>query len=289
MQMKCYNKELGSGKTPRKEYVMKKGAIIMVLAFVVMAGCEPNEISFYVEHVKQQPESPECSVTESDGFAAWGTLDLVFRNSYSGTYLVTNQLMAREDYGNGVAESNGINIDGIETYTRGFDGALLSNTEYYEFELYVEPESSSIAAGIMVSATLADDLAEQIGCPTYTELEQGATIGQELSLFHSGVYSVVRFLGHSSGGVDVMTPEFTFPVNICCGCLIDWSNCASNCSKYCEDPEPNTWCWAGVDNGGNAYDCRYLYHNTAQTWVADEGETCQYLYACNCADDCELN
>ncbi len=258
---------------------MKKGAMITILALATLAGCEPNEISFFVEHVKQQPEAPECAVTESDEFTASGTLDVSFRNSYTGWCLVTNAMMAREDLGSGIAESNGVTIDGMESYVRATNGVLLGAPEYYELELYIEPETSSVAAAVMVPYSVVDDLADEFGCPDYDAFPDGTTGGWNIG----SMYAVVRFIGHTAGGKDVLTPEFSFPINVTCGTLIEWGNCLTNCSKYCEDPETSGMCQEGVWNGGVEYDCRNFYHNPDQQWVPGPGDDCEETL-CNCND-----
>ncbi len=258
---------------------MKKGAMTIIFALAVLASCEPNEISFYVEHVKEQPEAPECSVTESDGFIPTGAMDLSFRNAYGAWCLVTNQLMAREDYGNGMAETNGITIDGMEVYVRATNGVLLGAPEYYELELYVEPENSTVAAAVMIPNSLVEELADEYDCPYYASFPTDTVGGFSMG----SVYAVARFIGHTSGGADVLTPEFSFLINLSCGGLINWDNCMTNCDRYCEEPEDNTMCILGVYNGGDEYDCRHIYYNPNAEWYPAPGEICDEAI-CNCSD-----
>ncbi|MDJ0761976.1 MAG: hypothetical protein QNJ97_03215 [Myxococcota bacterium] len=262
------------------------GRISTVLCVLMLtSACADNEQSFYVEHVKVQPEAPDCEVTVSDGIVPAGLLDLIFRNPYTGWYLVTNGLVAREDFGNLVTESNGIVIDGTEVYVRGTDGALLGNTEYYEFEHYVAPESSDVWLGIALPSSVVDALAEEYGCPRLTyDMD-------EISVSYGLIYSVTRFIGHTLGGTDVRTPDFTFPIEVCCGCLIAWGNCneMDPCSRYCEEPNGHGMCTLGVANGGDPVDCRSLYHNPGATWTGAPGEctdeTTGLDRPCTC-DDC---
>ncbi len=271
--------------------VMLATLVLCLLAF----GCEDNEISFYVEHAKAQPEAPTCEVSESDGFASYGILDLAFGSSYGGSYLVKNALMSREDYGNLRAETNGIFIDGMEVYVRQMDGSMVGSTEYYEFEHYLAPEETGLAHAVAVPASITQGLADNYGCLLLNDSNYPQdTItydvnGQRVPRSLDSVYTVVRFLGHSQGGSDVQTPEFTFLIHLCCGCLVDWDNCGNGCSAFCEEPEGHGMCTMGVGNGGAEMDCRMLYHNTGARWgecSIDEADPDAGTRQCNCDDDC---
>ncbi|MCP4599484.1 MAG: hypothetical protein GY847_02925 [Proteobacteria bacterium] len=277
---------------------MMREMIPVVLLGILAAGCVENDISFFIEHVKMQPEMPKCEVTESDGFVAQGTLDLSFRNAYGAWYLLSNHLMAREDYGNLKAETNGIIIDGMEVHVRGLDGELHGKTEYYEFEHFIPPEATGVWAGYAIPATVVRELANEHGClPLNSGNYPSNTIGRDVnggSVKYIGmVYSVVRFLGHTNGHSDVTTPKFTFPIHLCCGCLVEWENCVDPCSQYCTDVEEHTMCTPGVFNGGEGYDCRALYHNPDAVWQGgcteelDDGGVRDRL--CSCVDDCSSN
>ena len=245
--------------------------VIAVLQGAFAFGCVDNEESFFIEHVKAQPQAPDCEVSVSDGNIAMGLLDLSFRNSYTGWYLVNNGLVSREDLGNLVTETNGIIVDGAEVYVRALNGAVIGATEYYEFERFIPPEEESIAFALSLPGTIVGELAASQNCPVLTSLSGQLAV-------NATVYSVVRFIGHTNGDVDVETPEFTFPIELCCGCLVEWANCADPCSRFCEEPEKHGMCTPGVYNGGDLYDCRYLYYDDPdKSWDCDGG-------TCTCAD-----
>ncbi len=280
MLTKCYNKKKTGRPGRQKRCAMPKVMLATLVLCLLAFGCEDNEITFFVEHMKTQPEAPTCETSESDAFSARGLLDLSFGNSFSGFYFVTNHLMAREDYGNLRAETNGITIDGMEVYVRGMDGTSYGSTEYYEFEQYVPPEDSTVAYAVAIPTSVTQALSESLGClPLNGNNYPGSTIGEDANgqivpRYFDSVYSVVRFLGHSQGGSDVQTPEFTYPIDLCCGCLLDWANCMEgDCGRYCVKPDEPSMCHIGSDNGGT-FDCRTLYFDPEDaSWDCSEG-TC---------------
>lgn len=279
---------------------MKKVLLFTVLA-LVLGSCVDNEISFFVEHAKKQPEAPSCTWSPSDDFAASGTLDLAFSGIYNQGFLVQNQLMIREDYDNLKAETNGIFIEGYEVSVRLSSNEAVGGTETADIEFYVEPESVGVVPVTVLSRTTVDALAEGVNClrlsranypadsvyPGYTDVN-GEPIPREAGF----AYINVRFFGRTNGGLDVETPEFTFGISLCCGCLVNWSNCSVRCERYCEEPEEDKMCNNGVGNGDSQYDCRWLYEDPDATWddpadpncvdEADDGS--ETRRNCTCAD-----
>ncbi len=320
MLKKWYTIVESHGPEGQKRCAMSKGIIAALVLVVVTAGCADNETSFFIEHVKSPAGAPNCEVSKSDAFTSVGGLDLAFRNPYYGSYLLANHLMRREDYGNLQAETNGIFIDGMEAYVRHLaTGALAGTTEYYEFEHYVEPEDTAIGFGLMIPSSVVAKLANEFGClPLEPEnylryetnslgspidIQYNSEMGLQIRTNQTGdrtdsqgnpyprylgtVYSVVRFLGHTNGGTDVETPEFTFPIELCCGCLVDWSLCGAPCADFCSTPQDHSMCTPGLNNGGDPLDCREIFTRPGAKWNCYvEGDAgAQHEDICDC-DSC---
>ncbi|MCP4676727.1 MAG: hypothetical protein GY854_14685 [Deltaproteobacteria bacterium] len=299
---------------------MSKGILAALVLVAMTAGCEDNEISFFIEHVKTPPSAPKCEVTKSDSFISAGGLDLAFRTSYSGFYLVANHMMSREDYGTLTAETNGIVIDGVEAYVRDLDGVLAGSTEYYEFEHFVPPEDTGIAFGLMIPSSVVSSLASRYSCLSIGErrnylryetnslgdpiaIQYNSDMGLSLRINDNGdfvdaqgnpyprylgmVYSVVRFIGHTNGGREVETPEFTFPIQLCCGCFVDWSLCGNPCSDFCNTPLVYETCQPGM-NGGDPLDCRAISHTPGAQWncFRENDAGVQVDDTCSCDETC---
>lgn len=231
-----------------------------------MTACHDNETTILVEHIKAPAEAPSCSYTVGDGFTSQVGIDLAFGNHFEGAFLLRNQMMSRENYDNAVAESSGIVIEGMELFVQdASSGAGLGSTEYFEREMYLPPEAQSLSIGVVMSMNVVSELISQHRCLELTRANYPhTTIGVDANGRVAGrglgyVYSQVRFLGHTNGDLLVETPEFTVPIALCCGCMVNWANCVDPCERYCGDPKDHGMCTPGVFNGGDPADCRWLY------------------------------
>jgi len=250
---------------------------VVILTFV-LGGCKENEQSFYVEHIKMQPSPPDCTVGVGDEYSSAAHIDLAVANEYLAFYLVTNGTMVRKDYDNLDNETDGIIIDGMETFTvTASGGQLVGSTEYFEFENFIPPESSEVIPAIVISASTLETLRTAYGCQPVVNVSANTVIqnGVPASSYISSVYSHVRFIGHTQGNIDVETPEFSYLIELCCNCHVNWEPCRSKCEFYCEDYEKPETCNLGVKAGnGSDVDCRYLLKNQRNMSLEDCKEEC---------------
>lgn len=270
--------------------------VIALGAALAWTGCADNEVTLFIEHMKKQPEAPECSVVTGDPYVRTGTLDVAFGNGFTAFLLVTNHAMSREAYESGKVETNGVFIDYAEVYLLGTDGSLIGERGRHVIEYYIEPESSNVVSVDLIPQGSAADLQVRGNCPPLgSSFYPAGSIGKDVqgsSVPRSleKVQAVVRLFGHTGGGTEVETQEYAVGIDLCCGCLVDWGNCLSNCSRLCDDVQGNSMCSAGVANGGIAMDCRELYHNAGATWTCPEDSDHEdtdsdSVRECNC-DDC---
>jgi hypothetical protein len=265
-------------KDKRCEMLKYSVAIMVIGACVVGMGCVDNEQSFFIEHAKSPPEPPECVTSEGDPFTTSGGTDLAVAGSYGLTFLVQNGMVAKENYANLQAETNGIFIEGAETNLESVGGELIGETVYYDQPIWVEPEGEGLASAILIGGAEAQALSDGYGClpvsrSNYPYATLGGTDvnGQAVGRYFEPVYANIRFLGHTNGGLDVETPVIRFLVELCCGCMVDWSTCADPCEAFCNVAE-DEFCSAGKFGGGN-YPCGNIYFDSSATWQG------------NCEDD----
>jgi hypothetical protein len=255
-------------------------AVALVIAFAAVS-CVDNDVTFFVEHMKVQPKPPGCTTNTGDEVAASGLVDLATATSFGGWYYVTNHAMIREEYDNLRAETDGVIVDGMEAYVTTTSGALIGGSEYYEFEMYVPPESSTVLPALAIPNTVVIGLAQEYGCPSMWDLSvvdsletailNGTLNDQLVFEWYDAVYSRVRFIGHTQGGSEVETPEFTFMVNLCCNCLTDWSSCSDPCYAFCNEPEDTPFCQPGVANGADTIeDCSSFFYAPGATWMGED-------------------
>ena len=267
----------------------------MLVIGVLTGSCHDNETSFFIEHAKSQPEPPDCVVGESDPKTGGAQLDLTLGYNIGTSFLVRNQLVAREDYDNLKAESNGIFIDAADVSLRSGNNQSLGSTRIAADD-YVDPESTLLAGSILITGTQGFELAQRYSClplnsQNYPLGSHRDVNGNPVPRWLGSVQAVVRFLGHTNGDVEVETPPFIFHVELCCGCNVNWMRCVTSCDAQCTEPdEEHGMCNLGVSTGDSEYDCRLIYYNPAATWepARHERDICVDDFGlsrpCTCAD-----
>jgi hypothetical protein len=257
-------------------------ALVLLATGLLFGGCVENEITLFVEHMKVQPKPPTCVSNTGDEKAAEGVIDLAIAHSFAGYYYVTNAAMIREEYDNLRAETDGVFIEGMEVYvlpTAG--GGPIGGSEYYEYQMYIPPQSSDIVPAVVIPNAIVEQLREENGCSAAFSYDpEGMFVDGEMAdafwngitaEYYDSVYAVVRFLGHTAGGSDLTTPEYSFLITPCCNCLVNWTCCTMPCDAFCSDPDESTTCNPGVLAGNGtleevSYDCRNIYHGALASW-----------------------
>jgi hypothetical protein len=282
---------------------MKRVFLFVLLTFVAAAAssCEPNETSFFVEHVKAVPDPPACTYSVSDNIIPSMTVDLAFAWTVENAFLVKNQLISTEDYNNLDAESNGINVDYYDVSVTVTATNTSIGSSRIDYNQYIAPESEDLLMAQTIPSSMAMDLADELDCLGFSEAnypvdsmfdnanQRTDRRGNPVPRSLGTVYSTIRFFGHSQGGKEVHTQAFTFAVDMCCGCAINWNNCDAACDRYCSGSDESAMCVAGVVSGGGLMDCRGAYFDPQATWAddvcRDENDN---VRPCTC-DDCSGN
>lgn len=209
----------------------------LIALAVVFAGCADNRETLFVRQVNAFDE--ECIVKPDPAatFHTGGLLDVAYRGAYVLTPIMENQMIARENRDALRVESNGIQVDGaiVRLYETNDPSLPPEETapvlEFFSYaSSYIEPEQ--IGASIFTAIP-----------PEYTESRYGEICGFEPGNYGPGDYNPSTDLvligatiqGTTNGGLAVESPEFYFPVDLCCGCLIA-------CTAEADDPDLPGFC-----------------------------------------------
>jgi hypothetical protein len=261
--------------------VLTGTALALALA-LSLGGCKDNEQSFYIEHLKVLPEPPECKYSTGDQVATGFTIDLAVdrEQDFYGGFQVTNGLMAREDYDNLKAESNGIFIEEAEAVIN-MGGSSVGGSISRRVEQYLAPESSNVIMGIVIPAELKVALADALGCQSIEDAADAYTDSYDNGSFgpaptdetYAAGYGEVRFLGHTQGGIDVETNSLSFAIQPCCNCYVDWNLCNDECGTFCEGENTTiSYCEGAMGiNVAPDLPCNHWTTNTGATWDTADG------------------
>jgi hypothetical protein len=192
-------------------------------------ACVHNDSSIFIQNVlapQLVSSGQACTYTSAttQPYLPSGTLDVLFRDHYDAVYLVGNQLVAEANSSQLMTETSTVTIQGgIVRLTDSSGNALGTGT-------FTRLTSGTIypAAGGVPSYT-AIGLTSVIDAATVMALKNNAQTG---ALIAGGgsvrVVTYVRFFGNTLGGRYIESDEFEFPVDVCSGCLITFSEADVN-------------------------------------------------------------
>ncbi len=255
-------------------------------ALLTAGGCAVEDSSMLIVGNSSLAPAPTCAPNaNTNTFVSRGVLDVSLGKQYLMYPIIQNQLGNSEDVrikpaavGGGGAQGNGLGDVLVEGNT------VLLREATVEFELpeglplafpseLTIPVSGSIAPGAtyapsleLVSPELADLLVNQIN-------QRGLQVAMLVRL---------KFFGTTASGTEIESTEFTYPLDVCFGCLISYNidslTTLPDGRRTCdpadlvlnadqEDPdEPTDVCHLGQDA---PVDCRVCRTAKASDTVAD--------------------
>lgn len=199
------------------------GRIASVLGVAVFAsaaapGCMDDQPeAIFIRGALAPPTSRQnnqCVYTNdpSQPMLTAGSLDLGIKSTYGAMLLVGNQLTARADPNDNRAESNRIQVTGVEVRVTLQDGTSLANFSAPAGGI-VDPQSGNTPSYGTVGAMIIDSSTANALKALLPANGGGRT-----------VLSFIRVVGTSLGQKELKSGELQFPISVCNGCLVDYSN-----------------------------------------------------------------
>ncbi len=182
---------------------------LVILGVVGPLSCTDARTGIFVEGVLATP-APECVVVPDPGAThiGRGTLDLAFALDYRAALLVGNQLTPRGDKEQVRTETMNFLVNGAEVEL--FDSQFNSLQRFRVPVSGSVPPNASEAPGFsVVFATL---IPSSVGEAFLEDLE-GTTMTRT-------VIAEVSVFGETLGGTNLDSSTYTFPIEVCHGCLV---------------------------------------------------------------------
>jgi len=202
------------------------GVSLLAGGVAAMAACKHDDSTLFVQDVlAAQPVSQgaQCTFTAdpTQAFISSGVLDLAFRSEYDPTYLIANQSVPEVNSQQLQTETNIITVQGaIVRITDAAGNQLNTFTRLSAATVY--PSSGSVPGYAPITVTTIDSA-------TSSGLKFGAA-GDTIRLV-----TYVKFFGLTTGDNTIESDEFEFPVDVCNGCLVEFSSTSDNPAL----PQPN--------------------------------------------------
>lgn len=224
-------------------------------AGISASGCVDNNETLFINGVLAL--TPPTCIYDPDPtqpILFQGTLDLLFKHSYSAGILVGNQYTPRGVKQNLKAESTRITLRGAEI--------ALTDSVGTQIQCTGAPNCGSftVYGTGFVDTNRAEEPAWGFFGAELIPESVGTFIGETMrdsGLISKTVYASVRVFGESLGGQEVTSSELTFPIKLCTGCLIDYPLVAIEGGQCVVSPSnlpTDKPCVKGQDT---LVDCRY--------------------------------
>jgi hypothetical protein len=209
-----------------------------LVAFPVVAtGCAANEISFFI--VQNQQPIPAGTICQAGTDPAAvhlneGTLDVTMRDNYVMYPLFRSELLSSSMPMANRPETRGVFVDGAVVRLYRNDPTSETNrlipgedsrghTVY--FTAFVPPATGGTPSYAVGQFEL---LRPQDVTQLRSEVCAGTTTGTAacpVPTYASHpvrVYAVIEPFGHTMGGIDIDAGAFTYPITVCCHCLVQF-------------------------------------------------------------------
>jgi hypothetical protein len=204
------------------------GLSVMAGACAICSACTHDDSSIFVKGVlaQQVVANGQTCVYTSDPtqpMVSGGTLDVDFLHEYGAEVLVGNQLVARANPQQLQTETSIVTIQGAVVRVTDSSGTQLTSFTYPTSGT-INPGTSGTPNYAPISVILVD----------HNTIEQNSAIQSTVlgpPTAQSGTVSLltyVRFFGHTLGGQYVESDEFGFPIDICKGCRIQFTQADNN-------------------------------------------------------------
>jgi hypothetical protein len=186
-------------------------------AIAVFAACQHNDSSLFVQDViypTPAAQGQTCTYTADPNqtFLSHGKIDVGFPTTgYQAEFLIGNQLVAESNSAQLATETSTININAAIITDTAADGTQLDQYTWLTGGS-VYPSTGTVPGYAAIGAVIASPkaIAALAGAAR-------ASDGTETLITYT------KFIGHTLGGTYIESNVFEYAIDVCYGCLVDYS------------------------------------------------------------------
>jgi hypothetical protein len=199
------------------------GVSLLAGGIAAMAACKHDDSTLFVVDVLQaQPVSAgaQCLFTSdpTQAHISSGVLDIAFLSEYNPTYLIANQSVAEVNSQQLATETNIITVQGAVVTITDAAGNQLNQFSRLA-AASVDPASGAVPGYAPITVTTIDSNTIQADTALQNNVAAGGT---------TRLVTYVKFFGQTTGGNSIESDTFEFPVDVCKGCLVQFSSTSDN-------------------------------------------------------------
>jgi hypothetical protein len=207
------------------------GVSFLACGVAAVGACKSDDSTLFVQGVlAAQPVSAgaQCSFTSdpTQPFISSGVLDIAFRSEYDPTYLIGNQAVPEVNSQQLATETDIITVQGAIVRITDAAGNQLNDFSRLAATT-VYPSSGSVPGYAPITVTTLDSTTVNSDAALQANVKAGGT---------TRLVTYVQFFGITTGGNSIKSDEFEFPVDVCYGCLVDFSATSDDPSTTYQQP-----------------------------------------------------
>lgn len=237
------------GSMSRRSAFVGVGKAGLALCGLSMLSCENNAVSLFIRQMQPPLVAGVMCIIPLDpniGRVAEGIMDVGIRDDYLANPLLQSSLVQTANPTFGRVESNGAIIDGFVIELR--DGSPEGPLVEVPFSVYQTSfVAPSLAGTPSFAATTVQVIPPGIGARLRNEVcvidRQGVTADCPVPRVRERVKRIIvrmTAFGHTQGNISLETPTFDFPVNVCCGCTVQFPPDANAAETVYPGPDCNS-------------------------------------------------
>lgn len=242
-----------------------------VAALSLNVGCEQNAATATITQMNApQVSGTTCSVPNDldSPRLSEGIMDVGLRDDYFVSPLIRNSLVATANPTFGRIESNNIVIEGfvVELHEGSPEGALLERPfSVYQSTLVPVGNGGQASYQVTTLQVIPPPVGQRLRTDVCVIDTQGVTENCPVPRIRQRVKRIIVRLsafGSTEGHIAIETPVYDFPVNVCCGCTVQFPADSDQAEMLRPGPDCNSGlpvasqgsCYPGMDF---PVDCRY--------------------------------
>lgn len=205
-------------------HLLVSATFASALALGAAPGCADNESSIFIRQAQLPVAGQQgalCTIDSSPTslFITHGALDVAFSTQYTAFLLVGNQLVQRGESTTVKTETSRVRLEGSEVSLEDAAGNTIAGPFTVPGTGFVDPAVGGTPSFGLMDTVLVDS-------------RTGQALRAQLQAQPRGTLrrftAHVKAFGTTLGGISVESGDFTFPIDVCFGCLVSFPPDASN-------------------------------------------------------------
>ena len=213
---------------------------------LIMPACNHPDASIFIQGIAAPPvpSMTGCLYPAASGTTTLlfeGSVDVAVAGSYQEVVVVGNQILPQADPSSDKAETSRVNLNKVSVHVTTSTGQLIDD--------YSTQVDGFIDVGTSGTPGYGQVQAELLGGPAFDYLAAQAKLQPYVPI---SAVSEFYFTGTTLGDVTVQSNTFSYPINVCYGCLVSFANDVGGVCNTDPTTAPARPCFLGEDS---SYDC----------------------------------